>query len=154
MHINQNVFERLQDLRSPYITHILMLSNVFSWSEVSTLFSFNTWTLLCALSVLPGKGGWLCARLNLACKYSHLSLLLTSREVLQERHLYSRTSMIQTSIIRISQLSRLFLWSQFGLASHANVLRGSSRNLSSPTNVVRGGGKIAWWTPKNVCVGG
>ena len=62
-----------------------MLSNVFSWSEVSTLFSFNTWTLLCALSVLPGKGGWLCARLNLACKYSHLSLLLVARAVLQER---------------------------------------------------------------------
>ena len=26
----------------------------------------HLWTLLCALSVLPGKGGWLCARLNLA----------------------------------------------------------------------------------------
>ena len=60
------------------------------------------------------------------------------------------------------------------LASHANVLTGSSRNHSSPTNLangqwlassperkwllveadVRGGGMIAWRTRKNVCVGG
>ena len=34
---------------------------------------------------------------------------------LRELNLYSRTLIIQTSIIQISRLSRLFLWSQFGL---------------------------------------
>lgn len=89
VHINQKVYEWLQDLRSLYITLILMLSNVFSWSEVSTLFPFNTCTLLSALSVLPGKGGWLYARLNLACEYSRLSLLLASRSFCK-RDVYSR----------------------------------------------------------------
>ena len=34
----------------------------------------------------------------------------------------------------------------FAVASHADVLTDSSRSHSSPTN--------AWWTPKNICVGG
>ena len=85
-----------------------MLSNVFSWSEVSTLFSFNTWTLLCALSVLPGKGGWLCARLNLACKYSHLSLLVVARAVLQERRPFhnDRNALLYVCIKSVRHLIR------------------------------------------------
>ena len=57
---------------------------------------------------------------KVVCCYHHKYTELVQIYCIEEQMLfiliyeYSRTSIIRTSIIRISRLSRLFLWSQFG----------------------------------------
>ena len=52
--------------------------------------------------------------LTLSANWTVIAHKVENLKVIHDIDRYSRTSVIRTSIIRISRLSGLFLWSQFG----------------------------------------